>query len=65
MTKHLNHRQCKHLQLCSSNCFALQLKVFLSNFVHILYPESFMLCSEAVHKLSLHLYTSSDFKLRP
>ena len=37
----------------------------LSNFITILYPESFMLCKKEVHNcLSLELYTPFDFQLR-
>ena len=72
MAKQQNHRQCKHLQFWSSNCFAVQrsllkdlYQISFSAPIFILYPEGFMLCKKAVYNgLSLELYTPFDFKLR-
>ena len=62
---HLIHRQCKHLQFWSSNCFFLTAKGPLSNFIPILYSERFILCKKVVYNdLSLELNTSFDFQLR-
>ena len=59
MAKHISHRQCKRLKFCSI------VKESLSNFIPILYSESFMLCKKAVYNgLSLELNTPFEFQLR-
>ena len=45
--------------------FCSTAKGSLSKFIPILYPESFMLCKEAVYYgLSLEVYTPFDIQLR-
>lgn len=58
---YLNHRS-KHLQFWSHNCFCSTTRTLLSNFIIILYPESFIRCNRAVYNgVSLEVYTPSDF----
>ena len=61
MAKHLNQRQCEHLEFW----FCFTAKGSFPAFIPILYPESFMLCKNAVYNdLSSDVYTLCGFQLR-